>query len=169
MKSQVLHTGMVLFFGQAAGEIWNWPHLGVKGLNLKCIRKPCCQVRTIITLASLSPAFPFLSWLLSVHCINMHSAGPPYRTCIPMPQFPSTWDQRNPGRPQAPLGEVYFPVRVEGTHYPDTTWSLRHTLTGHCCMCHSKCRGRHSNLWSQVVELCPAEFTERQKLHEFSQ
>ena len=33
MKSQVLHTVSCNIAGEAAGEIWNWSLLGVKGLN----------------------------------------------------------------------------------------------------------------------------------------
>ena len=32
MNSQVLHTVWCYITGEAAGEIWNWPLLGVKGL-----------------------------------------------------------------------------------------------------------------------------------------
>ena len=34
MKSQVLHTVWCHISGEAAGEIWSWPLLGVKGLNI---------------------------------------------------------------------------------------------------------------------------------------
>ena len=34
MKSQVLHTVWCNISGEAAGELWNWSPLGVKGLNL---------------------------------------------------------------------------------------------------------------------------------------
>ena len=33
MESQVLHTVWCTIPGEAAGEIWNWSLLGVKGLN----------------------------------------------------------------------------------------------------------------------------------------
>ena len=33
MKSQTLHTGWCNISGEAAGEIWNWSLLGVKGLD----------------------------------------------------------------------------------------------------------------------------------------
>ena len=34
MESQVLHTVWCNIAGEAAGEIWNWSFLGVKGLNI---------------------------------------------------------------------------------------------------------------------------------------
>ena len=36
VKSQVLHTVLCNLSGEAAGEIWNWSLLGVKGLRLFC-------------------------------------------------------------------------------------------------------------------------------------
>ena len=37
MKSQVLHTVWCNIAGEAAGEIWNWSLLGVKGLTWICV------------------------------------------------------------------------------------------------------------------------------------
>ena len=34
MKNQVLHTVWCNISGEAAGEIWHWSLLGVKGLNI---------------------------------------------------------------------------------------------------------------------------------------
>ena len=36
MKSWILHTMWCIITGEAAGEIWNWSLLGVKGLMIEC-------------------------------------------------------------------------------------------------------------------------------------
>ena len=41
MKSQVLHTVWCHISGEAAGEIWNWSLLGVKGCNVIVIPIVC--------------------------------------------------------------------------------------------------------------------------------
>ena len=40
MKSQILHTIWCTIFGAAAGEIWSWSVLGMKGL-IDCFYLPC--------------------------------------------------------------------------------------------------------------------------------
>ena len=42
MKGQVLHTGWCFISGEAAGEIWNWSLLRVKGKMLICVPALCC-------------------------------------------------------------------------------------------------------------------------------
>ena len=53
MKRQVLHTVWCNISGEAAGEIWNWLLLGVKGLNRP--RRICCRGRW---LWKFFPMFP---------------------------------------------------------------------------------------------------------------
>ena len=51
MKSQILHTVWCNSSGEAAGEIWNWSLLGVKGLT---IGKHICLI-DLHTCPPLSP------------------------------------------------------------------------------------------------------------------
>ena len=46
MKSQVLHTVWCYISGEAAGGIWNWSRLGVKGLNSFSLMSLSCNLHS---------------------------------------------------------------------------------------------------------------------------
>ena len=63
MKSQVLHTVWCSISGEAAGEIWNWALLGVKGLKVESVTS---ELVSVIQIASRISTLSRLSFFMRI-------------------------------------------------------------------------------------------------------
>ena len=78
-KRRVLHTVWCNISGEAAGKIWNWSLLGVKGLNVRQSGSICLSSLWRITVIGLSVVLLSLLSLIprGNYVTNQHSAQTP--------------------------------------------------------------------------------------------
>ena len=112
MKSQVLHTVWCNISGEAAGEIWNWSYLGVKGLTRSTTE--CTKTDLTRKQSFGNRRWGMWTWLWQWKRVFI-------------------WNQKILTLPHTKKGKDALNLQTEGTHKTFKLNLLKWFLTWICC------------------------------------